>query len=266
MNNQFIQYVTSDRGIRTALFGVLAFLALFLATLFIGGLQNLDDDQDPVQRTVTVEGTGKVTAMPNIARISFTVSETAKTVKEAQETVTKRTNDALAYLEEQGIEEKDVKTTSYNVYPKYEYPTCTYGNCGPATLTGYEVGQSFEVKVRDTAKAGDVLQGLGSQNVQNISGPNFGIDDIEVIRAEAREKAIADARAKAKQLGKNLKVNLGDVVSFYENSYAYPMYDSKMMTTAVAQEGFGGDMRSAPTLPTGENEYSVSVSVTYEIE
>jgi len=265
MNNQFIQYITSDKGIRAAFFAVLAFLALFLATAFIGGLQDLDSNQDMVARSVTIEGTGKVTAMPNIARISFTVSETAKEVKDAQEKVTTRVTDALAYLDQQGVDEKDIKTTSYSVYPKYEYPGCSYGNCGPAVLTGYEVSQSFEVKVRDTAKAGDVLQGLGSQNVQNISGPNFGIDDIEVIRAEAREKAVADARAKAKELGKNLHVHLGDVVGFYENTYAYPMYDTKVMTMSAA-EGMGGDMHMAPSLPTGENEYSVTVSVTYEIK
>ncbi len=264
MNNQFIQYITSDKGIRTAVFAALAFLALFLATAFIGGVQKLDNEDFPIQRTVTIEGTGKVTAMPNIARISFGITESADTVATAQGTVTERTDKALAYLTEQGIEEKDVKTTSYSVYPKYEYPTCMGGNCGPAKLVGYEVAQSFEVKVRDTAKAGDVLQGLGSQNVQNISGPNFGIDDLEVIRAEAREKAIADAREKAKSMSKDLKVRLGKVVSFYENNYAYPMYEKTMMS-AVAP-AMGGDMRMTPNLPTGENEYSVSVSVTYEIK
>ncbi len=264
MNNQFIQYITSDKGIRAAVFAALAFLALFLATAFAGGLQKLDNEEFPIQRTVTIEGTGKVTAMPNIARISFSVTESAATVADAQGKATERVNKALAYVQEQGIEDKDVKTTSYTVYPKYEYPTCAFGNCGTAKLVGYEVSQSIEVKVRDTAKAGDVLQGLGSQNVQNISGPNFGIDDLEVIRAEAREKAIADARAKAVSMSKDLKVRLGKVVSFYENSYAYPMYDKAMVSAAAPM---GGDMRAAaPSLPTGENEYPVSVSVTYEIK
>lgn len=264
MNNQFVQYITSDKGIRAAVFAVLAFLALFLATAFIGGLQNLGASDEMVHRTITVEGVGKVTAVPSIARISFSVTETAGTVAEAQEAATERTNKALAYLEEQGIEDKDVKTTSYSVYPKYEYPNCVMGNCGSPRLTGYEVSQTVEVKVRDIAEAGEILQGLGSQNVQNISGPNFGIDDIEIVRAEAREQAVADARAKAKRLGKSLKIRLGDVVSFYENSYAYPMYD-KAMVSAVAPEAFGG-MRATPALPAGENEYSVTVSVTYEIK
>ena len=116
------------------------------------------------------------------------------------------------------------------------------------------------MKVRDTEKTGEVLQMLGDADVQNISGPNFIVDDDETVKAEARAEAIAEAKAKAEALADELGVSLGRVTGFWENSGPYyPMYEKTY--------GLGGDSMPAavPTLPVGENEYSVSVSITYEI-
>ena len=139
--------------------------------------------------------------------------------------------------------------------------------CPPVTsspkIIGYEVSQSIQVKVRDTAKAGQVLEGLGSLGVQNISGPNFTVDDEDAVRAAAREEAIKEAREKAKVLAKQLGVSLGKVTSFYENEGGYPMYGYGKGGAAMES-----DIRVsavAPTLPMGENETNVSVTVTYEI-
>ncbi|MBU0750016.1 SIMPL domain-containing protein [Patescibacteria group bacterium] len=128
-------------------------------------------------------------------------------------------------------------------------------------IVGYQVTQTVQVKIRDTAKVGEVLQALGDLGVQNISGPDFSQDDAEAGKDEARSAAIEDARAKAKVLAKDLGVHLGKVVSFYEDQGAYPMYEGY-----AAKGGAMMDMgQSAPALPVGENETKVIVNVTYEI-
>lgn len=240
----------------------LGFLALFLALKSIDAMGNLGRTTMYPGTTITVEGTGEATAIPDVARISFSVTENASTVAVAQEEATTKTDKVLAALKEFGIEDKDIKTVSYNVYPQYEYQNCYASYCPPTTsspkIIGYEVSQSLEVTIRDTEKAGDVLAALGSTEVQNISGPNFTVDDADSVKMEAREKAIAAAKEKAKILAKDLGVSLGKVVSFYENQ-PYPMYDSYGGMRAEAA------MSSAPTLPVGEQETSVSVSITYEI-
>lgn len=132
---------------------------------------------------------------------------------------------------------------------------------GTPKIVGYDVSQTVEVKVRDTAKAGEVLAALGSEGVQNISGPEFTVDDEDKVKAEAREKAIAEARTKAKKLASELGVRLGHVVSYSEGgNYPQPMY-------AMGGKALSMDARveSVPTLPTGENKTSVTVMVTYEI-
>lgn len=245
---------------------VLAVLTLFLLVKTFDALATFGKGDMPYMNTITVEGTGEATAIPDTAMIGYSVTETGATVGEAQTKATEKMNAALAFLKDAGVEEKDTKTTSYNVYPEYEYQQpCYYGTCPVQSnprIIGYQVSQSIEVKVRDTEKAGEILQGLGDVGVQNIYGPNFTVDDEDATREEARSEAIAEARAKAKRLAKELGVGLGKVVSFYENTGGYPYYG----------EGYGGAMDAsmtkeapAPNLPVGENETSVSVSITYEI-
>lgn len=263
--NEFINELAGSKWFRVALTAATGLLALFLlVTTWDAAFGRSVNDS---WSTITVEGTGMTSMVPDTAQIGFTVTESAGAVVTAQDAATKKVDAALAALKQLGIEEKDVKTVGYTVNPKYEYPQPCYSGVCPAVVSsprivGYEVSQSVSVKVRDTAKAGDVLQALGSLEVQNISGPNFVIDDEDAVKNTARKEAIEEARAKAKELAKQLGVRLGKVVSFSENGGAYPMYD------AYGKGGGEADMRAmsaAPTLPTGENETSVTVMITYEI-
>ncbi len=267
MNESFSDtFVRATKPVRYAATAALGALALFLLAIGITAWTNLGKSENPYMNTISVEGTGTGTAIPDIATISFSVTEEAATVAAAQADATDKTDAALAAVSGLGIEKKDVKTLSYNVYPKYDNGSVCYSGYCPneaPKIIGYEVSQTMEVKVRDTGKAGDVLQALGTLEVQNISGPSFMVDDDQDLKGVAREEAIAEAKAKAKALAENLGVRLGKVVSYYENpGYPQPYYgyDAKggmMMETAVAQ--------SAPALPTGEQETSVTVSITYEI-
>lgn len=267
--NESLQDMLMKKGKLLAVSGVavLVVLALFLAVKTLDALATFGEGNMPYMNTITVDGTGEATAIPDIATISYSVTERGATVGEAQTKATEKTNAALEFLAQAGVEEKDVKTTSYNVAPEYEYQTpCYYEGC-PAysnpRIIGYTVSQSIEVKVRDTDKAGEMLQGLGDVGVQNIYGPNFTVDDEDAAREEARQEAITKARAKAKALAKELGVSLGKVVSYYENPSGYPMYYEGMggaMDVAMTKEA------PAPNLPVGENETVVTVSITYEIK
>jgi uncharacterized protein len=260
----------NDRRMRIALLAVLVLLAFFLLAKTWDAAFGRGPNE-PVNM-ITVTGTGEAVVIPDIAQIDFTVTENATTVGEAQTKATDKVNAALSALKQQGIDEKDIKTTYYAVNPRYEYnnQSCAYGMpCPPVSsaprIVGYDVSQSIQVKVRDTAKAGQVLESLGSLGVQNISGPHFTTDDEDAVRAEAREAAIKEAREKAKVLAKQLGVHLGKTVSFYENDGMYPMYDAYGKGGGMATEGSARVSAVAPTLPTGQNETTVSVSITYEI-
>lgn len=218
--------------------------------------------------TISVSGRGEVTAVPDIALLSFTSREIEKTVPAAQKASDEKIKALKAALKKMSIEDKDIKTTSYTVNPHYEYEapkimsSCAYGNCGTGkqVITGYEVAQTVEVKVRKVDQAGDVLGVAGSLNITEIQGPNFTVDDKEKLIAQAKEKAITEAKAKAKSTASSLGVSLGRIVGFNDDngggSVFYPM-------TASARE----DKASfeSVSVSTGEMMTKVSVTITYEL-
>lgn len=258
--------ITASRGVRYAAVAALSVLSLFLFAKTWVVFDNLGRIDTTNVASITVTGTGKASVAPNIANINFTVQENASTVAAAQESATKRTDTALAAIKKLGVADKDIQTSGYNVSPQYATEPCSPGAYCPqntSKIIGYQVSQSVDVKVRDTAKAGDVLGALGTAGVQNVSGPNFTVDDTSAVSADARGKAIDDARAKAEVLAKQLGVHLGKVVNFSENaSGGYPMY----ATLGKAEARDSVAPAAVPTIPAGQNETNVSVTIVYEIK
>lgn len=257
--------IQASKPVRWSAAAALAVLALFLLVKTFDAMALFGDGQNPPFNTITVTGEGESAAIPDIATISFTVQETAPTVAAAQEAATTKTDSAIEAMGGLEIADEDVKTTSYQVYPQYEQQSCYMGRCpqGSPKITGYQVSQSIEVKIRDTEKVSDALAALGTIGVQNVSGPNFMVDDDSDLAQEARDNAIADAREQAERLADQLGVKLGDVVSFYEETgqMPYDMYGyggAEMKVSAVAPQAM-------PNLPAGQEERTVKVSVTYRI-
>ena len=266
MDNNFFSNLFGFRGMRISFVSVFIVLALFLLAQTINTLQNLDRPANPATDTITVQGDGQATLPPDVARISFTVDNTKASVSEAQAATTNQANAALDYVKAQGIAEKDIKTLSYNISPQYSYPNpCPLGAMCPAysgapKITGYQVSESIQVTMRDLTKVGEMLSGLGKLEVQNVNGPAFALDDSTAGYDAARADAITKAKTQAGLLSKQLGVHLGKIVNFSESSggYAYPMM-------AYGIGGGPSEKAAAPNIPAGENTYSASVSVTYEI-
>ncbi len=247
----------------------LGVLALFLLIATIGELKGLRFIGSGVAatNTISVSGDGEVFAVPDTATFSVTIQEEAKDVKAAQDVATKKGNDIIDYLKQQGIDEKDIQTTDYSVYPQYDYITavCTQGYCPPGkqTLRGFQVSQTLTVKVRDTKKAGELLSGVGSRGVSSVSGLSFTIDDQDKLEAEARDKAITKAKEKAEVLAESLGVRIVRVVGFSEGGIGGPIYYAK----AMMSYGMGGAESDTPSpeIPTGQNKIISNVTVTYEV-
>jgi len=271
--NQYLNDVQKNK-LFNSIYVVLILLAIFLGAKALNAFReggNIGRGEYPTN-VISVNGTGEVLAVPDVASFSFSVLEEGKTMKEAQDKATAKINAMVSAVKALGVEEKDIKTSGYNSYPRYDYKqtqACSVGYCPPGkqVLSGYEVNQTITVKVRKTDSAGDVLTKVGDLGAANISGLDFIVDDMEKVRAEAREKAVEDAKAKAKVLAKTLGVKLETVVNFYENGdIGYPiMYregamDSKQMAGNVAMPSV------APQLPTGENKIVSNVTITYEIK
>lgn len=218
---------------------------------------------------ISVTGEGKVKVKPDIAQFSFSVTAKGATAEEAQSTSSAKMTALVKYLAEQGVAEADIKTENYNLYPLFTYDysaggimPCDGWNCPPPEETpdGFEVSQSVTVKVRDMAKAGELLAGVGERGATGISSLNFVVDNDEASKDEARNQAIADARAEAESIANQFGMKLVRMTSFYEmEDYGVPYYGGSEMAMDKSEAG-------GPPLPAGEQEVTATVNVSYEIK
>lgn len=269
---------------RTALLVAVILLGIFLAVQAIAGIMSWRyiGAGLAAANTISVSGHGEDLAVPDIATFNFSVVSDKTTVVAAQADATAKANAVTTYLTGAGVDKKDIQTSDYSIQPQYEYqnavcpqaavaPTIVNGTSGSSAsavycpsgkqvLTGYEVSQSTTVKVRDTAKAGDLLAGVGSNGATQVSSLTFTFDDPSAPQTSARNKAITDAKTKAQVLASQLGVSLVRVVSFTENAGGnYPQPVVYSMASGAT------DKAAAPVISPGQNTTTDDVTITYEI-
>lgn len=214
------------------------------------------------ERTFTVSGEGKIVAVPDIAQLSLGVlTEGGNNLTDLQKENTEKANQVIAFLKEQGVDSKDIKTEYYNISPRYRQIPC------PVPLTslirpcpespeiiGYTISQNISVKVRNLEKAGDILAGAVSRGANNVLGPSFTVDDPVKLQNQAREEAIKQVREKAKSMAKAGGFRVGRLISIQEGSYGPPII------YGLEAKGSAG-----PSLEPGSQEVVVTVTLSYEI-
>jgi len=242
---------------------IIKFIFLIIILIIAWKLICGDDysNKNNIQKdTIVVSGKGEIAVKPDIATISFSVMEENMDVAVASDAVNTKIAKIVANLKTNGVLEKDIKTTGYNIYPRYDYLTSqVYPYGGKQTLAGYDVTQSIEVKIRDLTKAGKIVSDLGALSVTDMSGLNFTEDKYDDLVLQARDQAIVQARSEATKLAKALGVRLVKIVGYSEGGNPTPVFYGAMAS--------GVSMKSAvdAVLPTGENKITSNVSITYEI-
>lgn len=218
-------------------------------------------DKTNQQDRFSVVGSGTVYAKADIANIEVGLRTGAKkTAAEATADSTNKMNVIVAELKKLGIEDKDIKTSNYNLSPVYNY-TNTRGQ----ELVGYEVTQNMTLKIRDLTKIGDVIAKTTEKGANQIGNINFTIDDEFALKNQARELAIQKAQEKAALIAKQSGMKLGEVKSVYENADAAQpvMYNYSNAKLEMASDQAAG---SSPNIQSGQNEIKVEVTLVYEVK
>ena len=242
---------------KEALWAVVVFLALasvYMAVKINGEWRGYGRTIPP--NTITVSGEGKVLVKPDIAVINIGVIKEDADLAKVQQNAADIMGQLAKFLKDNKVEEKDIKTTSYSISPRYDYKE------GEQKLRGYEVFQNLEVKIRELGKVGAILSGAAARGANQVGSLTFSVDDSKKAKDEARAMAIKEAKEKAGRLSADLGVSLRKIISYGESGGGgpQPIY-------AQADFGFGkGGALSAPVpAPSGENEITITVNLTYEI-
>jgi uncharacterized protein YggE len=237
---------------KTILFTLIAILAVSLSACASAAAPG----GDASVRSISVNGTGKITLSPDMAVVSVgiqTQAEDAQTAVDENNTIVAQ---ITAVMSELGIAEEDMKTTNFSVFPNTRYDEL--GGIGDIS---YMVNNSVEVTVRDLEIIGDVLAEAVAAGANNIHGIQFDVSDREAAYAQAMELAVENARSRAEVLAGAGEVEIKDVhtISSYIGG-GMPFGGGRNMSFDMVESA-----ASVPVSP-GEMEIVVDVTVVYEIK
>ena len=207
---------------------------------------------EPPAHTITVSASGKVTVVPDVARITLGVTTTKTTVKAAREAGAQAMTAIIDAIKALGVAEADIRTTNLSLYPQY-------GSGSTPKVVGYQISEQVTITVRDLDKAGDVVDAATAKGATDVNGISFELADPVKALNDARAAAVAAARTSAQAMAGAANVNLGTVVSITDSTSPSPIF-----------YGYGDMKAAAPDVATpvqpGTQDMSATVTVVFEID
>lgn len=208
-------------------------------------------------RKITVTGEATLDAEPDEYLFSPYFEAKGTEQEEIKDALNTKANEAVKKLKELGIADNKIKVDSSS----YDYWFFEPGQEGTLTV-------SLQVTVNDKAKAQEVQDYFTTLDLKGQLTPQatFSKAKQKELEAQATEEAGKDAKAKAEKQAGLVNAKIGKVIEVSQGSSGgYPM---PLMATAegdAAQRDAKLSVSSLPVMP-GENKFSWSVNVTYELK
>lgn len=202
-----------------------------------------------------ISATGDATRVPDVAIVNAGVVTRAATARAALQQNAAQMERVRAALKRAGIADRDIQTSNISLNPEYRYVQ----NKAPQ-LNGYTASNQVNVRFRDIAKTGDILDALVAEGSNQINGPTLTIDEPEEALNEARSKALAAGRARAELYARALNMRVVRLLSVSESARDFPSPVPVMMMEARAQNG------AATKIDPGEQKLSITLGMVFELQ
>ncbi len=217
------------------------------------------------QTGIWVSGVGKLSVEPDLVDFRVGVDVLGETVAKANGAASDAMAAIVAVLEQNGIEDKDIQTSRFNIRPEYDYRETTVDGVRTSSqvLTGYNVRNTVTVKVRDLEGLPELVDAVvtaGGDSIR-VDSVEFTVEDPDARLGELRELAVADAAAKAAHMAELAGVTLGDLT--YLSEGGAPSVPSPFAAPAAFTMEAS---RAAPSFSAGELELSLAVQASFAIE
>ena len=205
---------------------------------------------DPATHTITVSATGKVTVVPDVARVTLGVTITKGNVKSARASAASAMTNIIAAVKAQGVADADLQTVGLSLYPQY-------ANGSSTRIAGYTISEQLQVTIRDLDKTGDVVDAATAKGATDVNGISFELADPAKAMNDARASAVAAAQVSAQAMATAGHVTLGSVVSISDTNPGTPIYYGASRAAALD---------AATPIKVGTQDVSVLLTVVFEID
>ncbi len=224
------------------------------ATVYNGG----EDKQ--IERSISVQGQGTVSAKPDLVTLSLGVQTTGETAMDALLLNSEQMTGVIAAIQESGIEQEDIQTSGINLYPVYDNQRLEPGQT--REVIGYRASNSVSITVHDIDKAGSVLDAAVAAGANQVGGVQFGLSETDTLITDALIAAVQNAQAKAQTIADTLGVQLGAALVVNEEWIELPRAGAQF---ARAEAAFDNGGFSAP-VQGGTVSVTAHIRVTFAIE
>ncbi len=231
------------------------FACLFLASA--GSYVSHAQDAQSGKRTLSVTGSGKADAAPDVAYLTLSVETLAKNASQAVKENADTTNKAIQVIKAKLGENDKVSTAGYSLTPVYEYNNQT----NKTDFKGYRASNRIIVEAHDLKGIGNLIDATAEAGLNNIESLSFDTTKRDEFRREALTRAVNDAKSTAEILAKASGVKIVRILQLSPSiDYPVPVYRDY----ALAKEA------ASPAPPTpiepGDISVSASVNIVFEIE
>jgi uncharacterized protein YggE len=211
-------------------------------------------------RTLTMVGEGQATAVPDQLVFALAVGATRPDLETALDSASTTMERVLAALAPYDVKRADVQSTGLSMYPVYDYHSYS-----PPTLRGYRVSQRASVLVKELKLGGRAVSAAVSAggNAVRVRDIKLRVGDPQAVMAKARDAAVAEATAKARQYAEATGQDLGEVLTLREVTTSNRPANRAM---TFGLNGLTDSARAATPVPirAGRQDLGVTVQVVWE--
>lgn len=201
----------------------------------------------PISRTMSVSGTGAISAVPDVLEAVVGVETQHEQLSTALAENNARIQAVLDQLTTLGVAESDFQTVDFFISEQRNREDI---------ITGFRVVNNVKVTLRDLNGAGGVLDQLIQVGANRIYNVQLALSDASSLLSQARQQAVANARAKAKELADAAGMFLGNAITIYEGGGFAPVAQAR---SAVAE------FDSGVPIASGSLSVTAMVNITYEM-
>lgn len=246
---------TKQLDLSNKVYKLVVAVIVLIALFYFGNLAyNFQSLPQNYPQEISVSGQGKVYAKPDVAILVLGVEDKGAKISDIVKVNTDKMNKIIKDVKDSGVDEKDIQTTQYSINPEYNWT-----EKGGRIFVGYILTQQITVKIRDFEKVGSILDKATSDGANAVGDLQFTIDNPEQVQAEARQKAIEQAKEKAKTIASQSGLKIVKLINVSEGGYyPQPLY-AKGAGIAVESANV------APDIQAGQMEIDSTVILTYRV-